>query len=952
MKRCLGFFATFAILLMAGGLLISPLLRAAGARQKGTPAAPARMSAAAQRQIKSLLDEKKARTPAQKKLDSQLLYTMKARRGEPMTPGGEVRSLRLPEEAVNTDRVLVDIKGTPGKELIAAIARGGGTVVSSDMRAGAARAQIPFDALEEFAEAPSVRSIRPAAIALTQHQLAEARGIGLNPRGAGLPPDFQQRATNIRTQLSAALTGTRQQSPLANTGSVISEGDTAMRVEEARNFFGVSGAGVKVGVLSAGVLLLQKSIASGDLPPDVTVLPGQEGPVNNPEGTAMLEIIHDLAPGAKLYFATATTSIESFAANIRALRAAGCDIIVDDVIYTSESPFQDDILAQAVEDVVADGALYFSAAGNFGNFNDGTAGTWEGDFKDSGITLPALPGGTLHDFGDGVVSNTIELSRFPFILGLWWSDPLGASGNDYDIFIMDEALTTVVAASTNIQDGDDDPIEFLASVVPGYRIVVFKAEGAQRRALHLDSFGGRLGIRTAGESHGHSTVAGALSVAAINVALAGGGNFTGGPARQMEISGSDGFRRVFFRADGTPITPGNFLFSSKGGEVRKKPDLTAVDGVSTSIIGYSPFFGTSAAAPHAAAIAALLKEAGPRLPQTRIRNALTKTAIDIEAKGFDRDSGAGVIDAFAALSFINAAPSPLLEPGAVATTDVGGNGDGTIDPGETGALSVTLTNLGGATAVDVSATLTSTTPGVTIVSATSVYPSIGSNGQSAVNTTPFIFRLDPGVICGEEFDVTLKVNYSNSNEGPLVTNLRVGTASPNLPRRSATVSYTGPPVVIPVDAAGTFTIPIEVSGLSGALADLNFSIDGSSCTADFGADTVGLDHSYVGDLIIKLTSPQGTTVTLINQAGGEANSGHNFCQTMLDDSAAASIQDVLATDAPFTGTFKPASPLAAFNGQNANGTWILSVTDVFPFDGGNVRAFSLHLTTYSGCNGP
>ena len=96
----------------------------------------------------------------------------------------------------------------------------------------------------------------------------------------------------------------------------------------------------------------------------------------------MLEIMHDLAPGAELGFATAFTSDASFADNIRALRFnAGCDVIVDDILYFNESPFQDGPIAQAVNAVTADGALYFSSAGNEGNTLDGTSGNYEGDFR-------------------------------------------------------------------------------------------------------------------------------------------------------------------------------------------------------------------------------------------------------------------------------------------------------------------------------------------------------------------------------------------------------------------------------------------------------------------------------------------------------------------------------------------------------------------------------------------
>ena len=87
----------------------------------------------------------------------------------------------------------------------------------------------------------------------------------------------------------------------------------------------------------------------------------------------MLQIMHDLAPGAELGFATAFISAASFADNIRKLRFdADCDVIVDDILYYNEAAFQDGPIAQAVNAVTADGALYFSSAGNEGNTLDGT----------------------------------------------------------------------------------------------------------------------------------------------------------------------------------------------------------------------------------------------------------------------------------------------------------------------------------------------------------------------------------------------------------------------------------------------------------------------------------------------------------------------------------------------------------------------------------------------------
>ena len=156
----------------------------------------------------------------------------------------------------------------------------------------------------------------------------------------------------------------------------------------------------------------------------------------------MLEIIHDLAPRAELGFATAFTSDASFADNIRALRFdAGCDVIVDDVLYFNETPFQDGPIAQAVNAVTDDGALYFSSAGNEGNTIDGTSGNYEGDFVDSGQGVGKFVG-TAHDFdpGPGVqLYNPLSNESAGVPVTLFWADALGASRNDYDLYAFDAA---------------------------------------------------------------------------------------------------------------------------------------------------------------------------------------------------------------------------------------------------------------------------------------------------------------------------------------------------------------------------------------------------------------------------------------------------------------------------------------------------------------------------------
>jgi subtilisin family serine protease len=98
------------------------------------------------------------------------------------------------------------------------------------------------------------------------------------------------------------------------------------------------------------------------------------------------------------------------------------------------------------------------------------------------------------------------------------------------------------------------------------------------------------------------------------------------------------------------------LFATNGGTTLQKPDATAADGVSTRTPGFLPFFGTSAAAPHAAAIAALVKSAKPGLTNTQIRSLLLNTTVDNMAPGADRDSGYGILMALPAVQATLALP--------------------------------------------------------------------------------------------------------------------------------------------------------------------------------------------------------------------------------------------------------------------------------------------------------
>lgn len=288
------------------------------------------------------------------------------------------------------------------------------------------------------------------------------------------------------------------------------------------------------------------------------------------------------------------------------------------------------------------------------------------------------------------------------------------------------------------------------------------------------------------------------------------------------------------------------------------------------------------------------------------------------------------------------APGADLALGMVVARPEGGDGDAFVEPGETATLSVELNNVGIDETRGFEAVLSSATPGVEVLTARAAYPAV-QDKSAALNSSPFRFRLSKEFPCGGRVEFKLNL-LSEEFDPPLSFNFPVdtGEATATLP-----VSYKGPPVAIPDASPAGVSIPIEVSGVSGGITDLNFRFDGSQCTDERGATTVGLDHSWVGDLVVTLTSPEGTTVTLLERPGLDlfGSPANNFCNTLFDDEGGGKpIKNVVFSDAPHAGTFTPTSPLSAFKGEDANGTWTLKVVDAVGGDTGNVRAFTLFIT--------
>ena len=109
-----------------------------------------------------------------------------------------------------------------------------------------------------------------------------------------------------------------------------------------------------------------------------------------------------------------------------------------------------------------------------------------------------------------------------------WSDPWGASTNDYDLFVLDSTGSNIVSSSVNWQDGAQDPIEGVPAPTAGERLVIILASGTNR-FLHIDTQGGRLAIGTAGNTRGHNAATNAFTVAATPAYLAQCPGYPSGP---------------------------------------------------------------------------------------------------------------------------------------------------------------------------------------------------------------------------------------------------------------------------------------------------------------------------------------------------------------------------------------------------------------------------------------
>ena len=228
--------------------------------------------------------------------------------------------------------------------------------------------------------------------------------------------------------------------------------------------------------------------------------------------------------------------------------------------------------------------------------------------------------------------------------------------------------------------------------------------------------------------------------------------------------------------------------------------------------------------------------------------------------------------------------------------------------------------MGNATATSIAGTLTGA--GVTVTTGSATWPNLASN-IAGVNTPAFGATISPSASCGS--GLALSVNVTSSS-GPLTIpfTVRVGRPATTAITRTAT----DVPKAIPDNNASGVSSVLVANSTGTRVSDLDVTIG-------------QITHTFVGDLTIDLTSPQGTTVRLANRNG---SSGDNFTNTVFDDEAATSITSGAA---PFTGSFRPIQALSAFDGQTIAGNWTLRVADVAGDDVGTLSAWNTKTKGYA-----
>jgi subtilisin family serine protease len=372
---------------------------------------------------------------------------------------------------------------------------------------------------------------------------------------------------------------------------------------------GIRGSGARVAVIDTGFTGMSAAVAAGDLPAGVVTADFSGTGIENggTHGTACAEIVYDMAPDAQLYLVKIDGVLLSSTENaVNYCITQGIDAVSISMGVTYNN-FIDGrgTLCDLVNQMYASDVLPVVSAGNFAGNN--------GDAHHEGVTKDADADGW-HEFssGDELMAFTATGGQ-PVIVSLTW-DRWPTTDQDYDLVVFDSALTSYWTWNT-AQTGSQPPVEYGFFTPPytgTYYLAIWRySAGTGIRYEYYTRGIGSLALPVAQSSLAcPADASGALTVGAINYA-----SWSAGPQESFSSQG--------------PTNDG-----------RLKPEICGPDGV-TTLTYPSPFYGTSASAPHVVGAAALLKSAHPLWTAAQLRNELTSSAVDMGTSGADYLYGYG-----------------------------------------------------------------------------------------------------------------------------------------------------------------------------------------------------------------------------------------------------------------------------------------------------------------------
>ncbi len=455
------------------------------------------------------------------------------------------------------------------------------------------------------------------------------------------------------------------------SAAAIPGGASAAQLLQALNESGLSvnGTGIKVGVISdsfndKGGAAADE--ASGALPSASNIQVLKDLPSGGTdEGRAMMQIVHEIAPGASLAFYTADVSEQDFANGILALAAAGCKVICDDVSYFDEPMFQNGVVAQAIQTVEAEGVTYVAAAAN--NASNAYQAAWT---HSSGAS-DGLDFTDAESFGGSILQTvTVTASTaHPVPLLLEWDRAYGQanfnSGQpDIDMFVYQNG--TLIAQATNVTAGEpNNPftgVQFTASGT--YQIAIVNNFGPDPGTIKEVLFGNGASVSisgaNAGTVYGHAMTPGAITAGAVSVASTPA--FGVSPALSETFSSSGAGTELLFANDGTRLSSPQSL---------SPVAVSGVDGIATTVPGgLSDFFGTSAASASLAGVAALILAENPNLTPAQVEQIMEQTASPMANSAV---SGAGLVNVDAAVAAAQALLPSIESFGSTKLVEVGSN---------------------------------------------------------------------------------------------------------------------------------------------------------------------------------------------------------------------------------------------------------------------------------------